>query len=166
LCRSASRLSNPVSYPFHTVIQLARALTALGRKSAAIEQLRRAQELFSELKAELEVTRAEKALSDLVTQQLADRAGVTMAKNGGLTKREIEVLRLVAEGLSNQGLLSGCSSAIIRFIVIWRIFSTSSTHRHAPQRWLRLRVAAFSPDFRMAHSGHFHARLTNGPHMR
>jgi LuxR family maltose regulon positive regulatory protein len=93
--------------PFETGrarMQLARALAALGRTDAAIEQLRRAKEQLSGLKAELELKRVEDALADLVKRQLADRATVPTAKNGGLTKREIEVLRLVAEGLSNQAI--------------------------------------------------------------
>jgi DNA-binding NarL/FixJ family response regulator len=39
-----------------------------------------------------------------VKRQLTDRATAPTAKNGGLTKREIEVLRLVAEGLNNQAI--------------------------------------------------------------
>jgi DNA-binding NarL/FixJ family response regulator len=84
-------------------IQLARALGALGRVDAAIEQLHLAKELLSGLKADLELTRAEKAISDLLTRQVVDRTE-GREKPGGLTKREIEVLRLVAEGLSNQAI--------------------------------------------------------------
>jgi DNA-binding NarL/FixJ family response regulator len=106
--------------PFETgraQIQLARALGALGHVEAAVEQLRRAKELLSGLKAELELTRAENAISDLLTRQLADRPG-RRGKSGGLTRREIEVLRLVAEGLSNQAIAA-------------RLFVSDHTiHRH------------------------------------
>jgi LuxR family transcriptional regulator, maltose regulon positive regulatory protein len=85
-------------------IQLGRALAALGRKDAAVEQLRRAKDLLSGLKAELEFMRAEKILSGLVLPQVADGTAAPATKNGGLTRREIEVLRLVAEGLSNQAI--------------------------------------------------------------
>ena len=84
-------------------IQLARALGALGRVDAAVGQLRLAKELLSGLKADLELTRAEKAISDLLSRQAVDRTG-GREKPGGLTGREIEVLRLVAEGLSNQAI--------------------------------------------------------------
>ena len=93
--------------PFETGrarMQLARALAALGRTETAVEQLRRAKELFSGLRAELELTRVEDALADLATRQLADQATVPTRKNGGLTRRQIEVLRLVAEGLNNQAI--------------------------------------------------------------
>jgi DNA-binding NarL/FixJ family response regulator len=84
-------------------IQLARALGALGRVDAAVEQLHRAKELLSGLKADLELRRAEKAISDLLSRQAVNRTG-GREKPGGLTGREIEVLRLVAEGLSNQAI--------------------------------------------------------------
>jgi DNA-binding NarL/FixJ family response regulator len=84
-------------------IQLARALGALGRVDAAVEQLRLAKELLSGLKADLELTRAEKAISNLLSRQVVDRTA-GREKPGGLTRREIEVLRLVAEGLSNQAI--------------------------------------------------------------
>lgn len=84
-------------------IQLARALGALGRVDAAVEQIRVAKELLSGLKADLELTRAEKAISDILSRQVVNRTG-GREKPGGLTGREIEVLRLVAEGLSNQAI--------------------------------------------------------------
>jgi LuxR family transcriptional regulator, maltose regulon positive regulatory protein len=106
--------------PFETgraQIQLARALGALGHVDAAVEQLRRAKELLSGLKAELELARAERAISGLLARQLADRPE-QRGKPGGLTRREIEVLRLVAEGLSNQ-------------LIAERLFVSEHTiHRH------------------------------------
>jgi DNA-binding CsgD family transcriptional regulator len=85
-------------------MQLAYALAALGKVDAAIEQLRLAKEKLSELKAELELRRVEDALADLATRRLAGRATARATKNGELTNREIEVLRLVAEGLNNQAI--------------------------------------------------------------
>ena len=55
-------------------MQLARALAALGQVDAAVGQLRRAKELLSGLKAELELRRVEDAIADLASQRLADRA--------------------------------------------------------------------------------------------
>jgi DNA-binding NarL/FixJ family response regulator len=84
-------------------IELARALGKLGRIDAAIEEARRAKTLLSELKAELESARAQSVLEMLATLQQSDQAGVSQkVRSGELTRREIEVLRLVAEGLNNQ----------------------------------------------------------------
>jgi DNA-binding NarL/FixJ family response regulator len=52
----------------------------------------------------LEVARAEKVLEDLLLLQATHVSAAPEAKNGPLTRREIEVLRLVAEGLSNQSI--------------------------------------------------------------
>ena len=93
--------------PFETGrarIQLARALGALGRVDSAIAELHRGKALLSDLKAELEVARAEKVLENLLLLQAAHVSAAPEAKNGPLTRREIEVLRLVAEGLSNQSI--------------------------------------------------------------
>jgi DNA-binding NarL/FixJ family response regulator len=84
-------------------IELARALGKVGRIDAAIEETLRAKTLLSELKAELESAKAESVLEALTTLQQADQAAVSVKnKSGELTRREIEVLRLVAEGLNNQ----------------------------------------------------------------
>jgi LuxR family transcriptional regulator, maltose regulon positive regulatory protein len=84
-------------------IQLARALSRLGRIEAGIEQVLQAKALASDLKAELEVARAESVLEELEALQRAGRRTPPRPDSGGgLTKREIEILRLVAEGLSNQ----------------------------------------------------------------
>ncbi len=82
-------------------IELARALGALGRIDAAADEARRAIELLSELKAELDMARARGVLESLAARQ-PDRESALPASRCGLTKREIEVLRLVAEGLNNQ----------------------------------------------------------------
>jgi LuxR family maltose regulon positive regulatory protein len=84
-------------------IELARALGKLGRIDAAVEEAQRAKTLLSDLKAELESARAQSILDVLATSQPTDRSAVlSKAKSGELTRREIEVLRLVAEGLNNQ----------------------------------------------------------------
>jgi LuxR family maltose regulon positive regulatory protein len=92
--------------PFETGrarIQLARALTKLGRANAAIEELQRAKASLSVLKADLEMARAEKALADLVSLQ-TEQLAAPAAKSNELTRREVEILRLVAEGLNNQSI--------------------------------------------------------------
>jgi len=89
--------------PFETGrarIQLARALAALGRVDAALEELRRGKTLLSSLNAGLEVVRAEKLITGLCDQ----RPEAAPANKNALTKREIEVLKLVAEGLTNDSI--------------------------------------------------------------
>jgi LuxR family transcriptional regulator, maltose regulon positive regulatory protein len=84
-------------------IELARALGKLGRIDAGAEQAQRARILLSELTAELESARAQSVLDLLATAQSTARSAVSSrAKSGELTRREIEILRLVAEGLNNQ----------------------------------------------------------------
>jgi LuxR family transcriptional regulator, maltose regulon positive regulatory protein len=84
-------------------IELARALGKLGRIEAAIEEAQRARILLSDLKAELESARAQSVLDLLATLQPTDRSAVSpKVKSSELTRREIEILRLVAEGLNNQ----------------------------------------------------------------
>jgi DNA-binding CsgD family transcriptional regulator len=89
--------------PFETGrarIQLARALAVLGRVDAAIEELHRGQTLLAGLNAGLEVARAEKLIASLSHQ----RCEAATASRSELTRREMEVLRLVAEGLSNDSI--------------------------------------------------------------
>ena len=84
-------------------IELARALGKVGRIKAALDQAQRAEVLLSELKAELEAARAHRVLEELAMLQQSDQTAVRpKVRIGELTKREIEVLRLVAEGLNNQ----------------------------------------------------------------
>jgi LuxR family transcriptional regulator, maltose regulon positive regulatory protein len=84
-------------------IELARALGKLGRIDAAIDEATRAKKLLSELKAELAAARAQSVLDALACLEPIDAVAATSKlKSGKLTKREIEVLRLVAEGLNNQ----------------------------------------------------------------
>jgi LuxR family maltose regulon positive regulatory protein len=84
-------------------IELARALGKVGRIDAAVEEAQRAKVLLSELKAELESARAQSVLGILATLQSTARSAVSpKVKSSELTRREIEILRLVAEGLNNQ----------------------------------------------------------------
>ena len=86
-------------------IELAHALGKLGRIQAAIEEARRAIDVLSELNAELEMARARSVLKLLGTMQQTSQAQAsTPDSNSRLTRREIEVMRLVAEGLSNQSI--------------------------------------------------------------
>ena len=86
-------------------IELARALAALGRVDDAVIESQRAIGGLTELKAELEISRARLLLDTLTgaaTGALETSPGAR--RDGGLTARELEVLRLVAKGLTNQAI--------------------------------------------------------------
>jgi len=83
-------------------LELARALGALGRTDAATAEAHRAHELLTELKAEVEIVKARKLLETLAAGADGSLREAKFDKTAGLTRRELEVLRLVAEGLSNQ----------------------------------------------------------------
>ncbi len=106
-------------------IALARALGLLGRGGAAIEEAQRALDLLIELHAELEISRA-KALM----QELSATSGKPSPAPAGLTAREIEVLRLVADGLNNQ-------------VIAERLFLSEHTvHRHVANIFNKLSVSS------------------------
>jgi LuxR family maltose regulon positive regulatory protein len=111
-------------------IELARALGELRRVEAAIEEARRAIDLLSELKAELELARARSVLESLVNQLQCDQdPASTLDRSSRLTRREIEVLRLVAEGLNNQ-------------TIAGRLFVSDHTvHRHLANILSKLSVS-------------------------
>ena len=100
-------------------IELARALGKVGRIEAALDEAQRAKILLSELNAELESARAQSVLEELAPLLQSNQAAVSLkARSGELTRREIEVLRLVAEGLNNQ-------------MIAERLFVSEHTvHRH------------------------------------
>src|SRR5439155_22465021 len=107
---------------------LARTLGALGRNAAAVEEAQRAIDLLAELKAELELSRARGVLDSLSAAPTAAPAGETNAS--GLTPREIEVLRLVADGLNNQAIGE-------------RLFVSEHTvHRHVANIFSKLSVSS------------------------
>jgi LuxR family transcriptional regulator, maltose regulon positive regulatory protein len=118
--------------PFETGrarIQLARALGALGRVDAALEELGRGKSLVAGLNAGLEMSRAEKLVADLLSQRAAAAAPAGAAKKNELTRRELEVLRLVAEGLSNDSIAE-------------RLFVSDHTvHRHLANILNKLEVS-------------------------
>jgi DNA-binding CsgD family transcriptional regulator len=106
-------------------IALARALGLLGRVGAAMEETQRALDVLIELHAELEISRA-KALM----QELSATSGKPSPSPAGLTAREIEVLRLVADGLNNQ-------------VIAERLFLSEHTvHRHVANIFNKLSVSS------------------------
>src|SRR5262245_51280388 len=84
-------------------IELARALAALGRTEAAREEAHRAIDLLAELQAELEIARARTLLASL-DESAPHAAAPKSPAPAGLTAREVEVLKLVADGLNNQAI--------------------------------------------------------------
>ncbi|MGE0042423.1 MAG: LuxR C-terminal-related transcriptional regulator [Vicinamibacterales bacterium] len=91
--------------PFETGrarVELARTLAALGRGAAAADEARRAIEALAPLGASLELARARAAIAD-ATRAFAVTMPAADARTG-LTRREVEVLRLIAEGLNNQSI--------------------------------------------------------------
>jgi DNA-binding NarL/FixJ family response regulator len=109
---------------------LARALGELGRFPAAIEESERAIALFSELEASLEATRAREVQQALVSASEIDRDQPSSSSGTGiLSTREIEVLRLVAQGFNNQDIAG-------------RLFLSSHTvHRHVANILGKLQVS-------------------------
>ena len=100
-------------------LALAHALEALDQNDEARHEAERAIAVLTELHAELEISRAKAFIESLATaansSATGDEAhpastGAARAKGdgaaaaSGLTKREVEVLQLVANGLSNQAI--------------------------------------------------------------
>jgi DNA-binding NarL/FixJ family response regulator len=85
-------------------IELARALADLDRIDDAAMEARRAIDVLTELKAELEISRARRLLESLPPSTRDATASARARNDSGLTTRELEVLRLVAHGLTNQAI--------------------------------------------------------------
>jgi DNA-binding NarL/FixJ family response regulator len=85
-------------------IELARALASLDRIDDAALEARRAIDVLTELKAELEISRARLLLDSLPRSTSATDTSSRPRNDSGLTVRELEVLRLVADGLTNQAI--------------------------------------------------------------
>jgi LuxR family transcriptional regulator, maltose regulon positive regulatory protein len=85
--------------PFETArsrLELARVLVALGQPEAAKTEVLSARTVLAELGAVGEVARADRLIGEI------DRTSVAATRvEGNLTARELEVLRLVAQGLNN-----------------------------------------------------------------
>jgi LuxR family maltose regulon positive regulatory protein len=111
--------------------ELADALQRLGRPEEAAHEARRAVAVLSELRAELAVSRARAVLDALPAPKSARAAKpVTPQQKVGLSTREMEVLRLVADGLNNQ-------------VIGNRLFVSEHTvHRHVANIFNKLSVSS------------------------
>jgi ATP/maltotriose-dependent transcriptional regulator MalT len=111
-------------------IELARALAARQRLEAAGDEAHRAIELLKELHAEFEVGRALALVASFTSATNGGTAAPGTRRGPGLTKREVEVLRLVAGGLSNQDI--GVRLAV----------SEHTIHRHIANIFNKLSVSS------------------------
>lgn len=114
----AVQLLGQAGLPFEAArarVGLARALRALGREDAARRELELARERFARLGASAEARRA---------------AAVVTASRGVLSARESEILRLVAEGLSNKQIAARLT------------LSEHTVHRHVANILVKLRVSS------------------------
>ena len=121
--------------PFETArarVELARVLARLGRRDAAGEEIQRAIDGFSRLQADLELAHARAALNQLETAAAGEPKVERRQQTGGLTVRELEVLRLISLGLSNNAIAE-------------RLFISEQTvHRHVANTLTKLNVSSRS----------------------
>ncbi len=108
-------------------IELARLLAATGDYEGGAREATRAVDLLIELKADLDLSRARAILEQCRESPAATGPSID---RGGLTARELEVLRLVATGLSNQAIGE-------------RLFVSEHTvHRHLANIFAKLSVSS------------------------
>jgi ATP/maltotriose-dependent transcriptional regulator MalT len=94
-----------------------------------MEEAQRAVDLLTELKAELQIARAQTVVEALAAMLQTNPKPISKAIGSGLTNREIEVLRLVAEGMNNQSIAE-------------RLFVSDHTvHRHLANILRKLSVS-------------------------
>jgi len=111
-------------------IDLASAMERLGRADAALAEVDRAIAELTRLDARLGISSAQ-AVRDRLSPRAA-ASTVTAKDTGGLTARELEVLRLISSGLSNQ--------AIAERLCI----SEHTVHRHVANTLTKLDVSSRS----------------------
>lgn len=116
-------------------IDLATALMALGRNEAAGREVARAVSVLAPLEATVELDRAY-ALRDRITETSEMTRGAmpaaAAASSTALTRRELQVLALIAEGLGNQAMAVRLS------------ISEHTVHRHVANMLTKLSVPSRS----------------------
>jgi ATP/maltotriose-dependent transcriptional regulator MalT len=119
--------------PFETGrarVALARVLADLGRPETAAIEARRGIDDLMPLSAELDLARARAIISAI--EQQAQLPKAPAPPSSGLTAREVEVLRLISEGLNNQSIAE-------------RLFISEHTvHRHVANTLTKLNVSSRS----------------------
>jgi len=125
-------------------LALASVLEKLGRLDAAASEVSRAIDLLMRLDARLEAARA-RALRERLLSPVLPK-GARSPGVGGLTAREVEVLRLIANGLSNQAIAERlCISEHTQFTATSQTRCRNSTSaRGRPQSRTRLASACSS----------------------
>jgi DNA-binding CsgD family transcriptional regulator len=111
-----------------TLISKGRLLAVQGRQGEARETLEEAREICVPLQADPALERASGLEERL--EELRSRAPSTPAALAGLTRRELEVLRLVAGGMSNQE------------IAATLVLSEHTVHRHISNVLAKLEVSS------------------------
>jgi ATP/maltotriose-dependent transcriptional regulator MalT len=104
-------------------LELVRILASLGRGEAAVREARLALSLLEEIGAVAEAARARQLLRGLGASPKAMRA---FRRDHVLTPREVEILRLVAEGLTDGE------------IAVRLVLSKHTVHRHLQNAYARL----------------------------
>ena len=120
--------------PFETArtrLELARVLERLNRTDAAVAEVTRAIDQLTRLDARAELSAAQ-AIRDRLASSAEPRLPAAVRDKSGLTAREIEVLRLISSGLSNQ--------AIAERLCI----SEHTVHRHVANTLSKLDVPSRS----------------------
>jgi DNA-binding CsgD family transcriptional regulator/tetratricopeptide (TPR) repeat protein len=115
-----------------TRIDLARVMERLDRTDAAVAEINRALEGLTQLDARLEMSSAEAMRDRLAVSPHATVSDAAARDASGLTARELEVLRLISNGLSNQ--------AIAKRLCI----SEHTVHRHVANTLSKLDVPSRS----------------------
>ena len=110
-------------------LALARVLARLGRAEAAAAEVQRALDHFTRLDARVDIAAAEAVKRELQSPRTDAKAS---RGTSGLTTRELEVLRLISTGLSNQ--------AIADRLCI----SEHTVHRHVANTLTKLDVSSRS----------------------
>jgi len=112
----------------HTRIDLAHVMEGLDRTDAAIAEVNRALDALTRLDARLGIASAEALRDRLAASPESAVSDAPAQSTSGLTAREVEVLRLISSGMSNQ--------AIAKRLCI----SEHTVHRHVANTLSKLDV--------------------------
>jgi DNA-binding NarL/FixJ family response regulator len=115
-----------------TRLDLARVMERLHRTDAAVAEVNRAIEGLTRLGANLDISAAEAMRDRLAASPQPAASDAAARDTSGLTAREVEVLRLISSGLSNQ--------AIAKKLYI----SEHTVHRHVANTLAKLEVSSRS----------------------